>query len=99
VYGKKIELGNGNAEEFLKKDFVCEQEMFFDYCLEVKDFEFVFTSEILELLRRYKFFKEYKITSYSTHYDDLPAVWLDALQIMDYNYDLATRCKDGKEKT
>lgn len=73
--------------------------MFFDYCLEVQDFEFPFTPKILEWLRRYKYFKEYKITSYGTHYDDLPAFWLDAVDIMDYNYRIAMDCKNDNKKT
>jgi|GEM_PF-1919040 len=63
--------------------------MYFDYCTQVKDAEFIFTPKVLELLRRHKYLKQYGITSYGKHYDDLPAFWLDAVDIMDYNYNMA----------
>ena len=36
-------------------------------------------------MRRFKYLKDYNITSYSNSYDNLPAIWIDAIDIMDFN--------------
>ena len=42
---------------------------------------------------------DYNVVSYSQVYDELPAVWVDALDIMALNYRLAMDCKNGDKKT
>ena len=48
----------------------------------------------MELVRRYRFKKDFGITSYGNNYDTLPAIWIDALEIMDNNYKEAV--SDGR---
>ena len=95
MYGKEITKGKQDAEKWLDKPFKCEQEMFFDYCLEVKDFEYVFDKFTVEMLRRYRLFKDHNVHSYGNVYDKLPAFWIDVMDILTANYKLATDCKNG----
>jgi len=50
-------------------------------------------------LRRFNFMEEYKISSYSTIYDELPAVWVDAVEIMKVNLSQAIKVQNGNKKT
>lgn len=63
--------------------------MYYDFCLESKDFDFIFSGRVPELLKRFQLLKEFGITSYGTHYDDLPAFWVDALELMNNSYNQA----------
>jgi hypothetical protein len=86
-----------DGDEWLEgRTSVNSQELFYDYRLECDDWDCVFKKEINGLLRRYRLFKDYGVTSFSTHYDDLPAFWVDALGIMDEAYNRATREREIK---
>lgn len=63
------------------------------------DFQFVFDRHTIDLLRRFRFFKDHGIFSYSEKYDDLPAFWADAIDIMATNYKLALEAKNADQKT
>jgi hypothetical protein len=63
--------------------------MYYDFCVESRDWDYIFSGRVPEILRRYRFLKEYGITSFGKHYDELPAYWVDALEIMDTNYNMA----------
>ena len=95
VYQKEIKAGRQDAETWLQKEFKTNQEMFFDYCLEVDDFEYILDRKTSDYLRRFRLFKDYNVHSYSNIYDELPAVWIDVMDILTLNYKLAMDCKNG----
>jgi len=99
VYEAKGSRCEQDAGEWLKRRFKTSQEMYFDYCLEVGDWNFVLTKEITGLLRRYKFMKMYGFKNYDNDYDRTPATWIDAVETMDTEYKLAYECKNGNKKS
>ncbi len=97
MYGKKPGHKKQDALKWIEsKSFTSYQELFFDYCIEVDDFDFLFKDDkLMEYLRRYRFKKDFGITSYGNNYDTLPGIWIDALEIMDNNFKDAVRVKNG----
>ena len=66
------------------------------YC---NDFDSVFTKEINEWINRYNMLKNFHITSYGRHYDDLPAKWADILTIIDSNVMKSTKAYRDYKKS
>ena len=64
-----------------------------EYCATIKSHSYIYTDWIEEQLLRYKYFREFSIPSYSVIFDDLPAVWIDTLTLMDSEIKKATEAK------
>ena len=47
------------------------------------------------MIRRYNLYKTFQIYSYGQNYDELPAFWIDALEIIDFNMKRAMEVKNG----
>lgn len=47
------------------------------------------------MLQRYRFLKNYKITSFSNDFDTCPALWLETLDIIDANVNQIIKLKNG----
>lgn len=84
-----------DPEKWLEREIKDEYTFFGDYCLEIGNFEWIFTDDIRDLLTRFRYFKEYKIPSFSLLFDDLPAYWIDAVEIMENSFALAVRERDN----
>lgn len=96
VYEKSYTKGKQDAEKWLLANKATGQELFFDYCLDVSDFEYIFSNDIIDLLRRFRLFAEYQIQSFSNIYDELPAYWIDAIELISYNQKDAIKCRQNK---
>jgi len=66
------------------------------YC---NDFESVYTEEVNDWIGRYNMLKNYSITSYEKHYDDMPAKWVDILHIIDSNLNKARKSYSDYKKS
>jgi len=95
VYNVKGSRLLRDAKGWLEQEFNTSQEMFFDYRTEVDDWDFVFTKQINGLMRRYRHMKDFGLINYGNDYDKTPAVWIDAVEIMEAEYKLAMDCKNG----
>lgn len=84
-----------DADEWLKNKDCNSQELYFDFCVFSNDFSKIFTPQINELLTRHKWLKDYHITSYGTDFDNLPAYFIDAMELIDRNIIEAMESKSG----
>ena len=77
------------------KQYDTEQELFFDFAIEVNDFRWVFSTDIMNIMRRYKMLKEHNIISYSNLYDEIPAPFIEAIEIIEHNQAEARKMKSA----
>ncbi len=54
----------------------------YDYGYLIKDSDYIYTPSVADKLRRYKLQKEFGIYSYSKKFEDIPAIWIDMLNII-----------------
>lgn len=64
----------------LEKQYKLTEELFFDFCL-IGHWSYIFDSKIEEWLMRYNALQN-NIPSYSLLFDDLPAVWVEVINII-----------------
>jgi len=98
----KTQIGIFKNEEdiidwMLKQDD--SQILAIDYMTFIKHAPLIFTSQINEFLMRFNLLKSHNILSYGNVLDELPAVWVDALQIMEVEFNKALRVKRGNKTT
>ena len=65
-----------------------------DYITFIRYAPLIYTDEIGEYLMRYKMLRKYNIKSYGDVLDDLPAVWVDVLDLIDTEAEKAMKCKN-----
>ena len=97
VFRKKI-TGNVrmDADDWLKENDKYGEELYYDFCLESNDFPGIFTPDVNEYLTRHKMLKDYNISSFATEFDNLPAIWVDAIEIIDVNVTKAMEAKNRR---
>ncbi len=64
-----------------------------EYCATIKSHSYIYNDFVEEQLLRYKYLREFGIVSYSNVFDELPAVWIDTLTLMDAEIKKATEAK------
>lgn len=78
-----------NNDEELKEFLLIWHEnhndiYFYDFAL-IGRYEFIYTPDIASFFRRYNFLYNHKIPSYSTTFDELPAQWVQVIEIITSN--------------
>lgn len=72
-----------------------------DFVLQCNDWEYVYTPEVNDIMARYSLFKTHNVHSFGSLYDELPALWVDCLNLIGNEADKAVECKrkiDGNKK-
>jgi hypothetical protein len=68
------------------------ETLYFRFIIENRDWEYLYTSDIVEIIDRFNMHRQ-GIFSYSLFYDDLPAIWIDALNTITKAESEAQACK------
>ena len=63
-----------------------------DYCL-IQHSPFIYTESIDDIITRYSLFKTHGIISFSNNYDEMPAKWIDILNLIDIELNKAREQK------
>jgi len=69
----------------------------YDYSL-IAYAPYIYTPEITEYLTRYKMQKNHGLQSYGNRFEDVPAVWVDVLGLIDAEIEKAMEEKRNRQK-
>lgn len=81
VYKQQIN-NDEELEEWFANWYEKYPNIYFNDFSLVGRWSYIFDEQIDEWIMRYNFLKSYNISSYGNTFDDLPAIWVDALNIM-----------------
>jgi len=92
------QIGNFNNESQVEAWLLTQDDskvMSIDYMTFIKHSSLIYTPEINEYIMRYNLLKNHNIHSYGNVLDDLPAKWVDVLNLLESEYHKATAAKRG----
>lgn len=99
----KTQIGVYQAEQDLFEFLAVREEsvvLAYDYGL-INHSSFIYTPEIIDIFARYKMLRSHNIISFGNTFDDLPAVWIDVVALIDNEIEKALeekRIRDGQIK-
>ena len=93
------QIGTFEDEEDIIKWMLKQEDsqvLAIDYFAFIKHSPLIFTPLVNEYIMRYNLLKTFNINSYGNVLDELPALWVDALNVMESEYNKAVSCKNKR---